>query len=638
MSRSARKTVDALQESEARFRALVEHSVVGVWQITPDGHTIYVNPAMCEMLEVESQEDIGDTLHFEFFTPESVKIIQREEGKRSRGIASTYEAEIIGRRGGHRRVQVSGAPIFTSDGQLDSLMGTLTDISERTRADEELRRANDTLRALFEAAPLAIYTVLADGTVATWNPGAEKMFGWKASEVVGRRLPMISSEVENEFEMLRELVRREEGAGALELTRHRRDGSPLSLRVYTAPLNAPDGSLAALMAVAVDVGEQQALEEQLRQSQKIEAIGRLAGGVAHDFNNILTAIVGSVDLLLMDTPEDDPRRVDIEEIRTAANRASSLTSQLLAFSRRQMLQPRLLDLNELVRETERLLRRTIGEDIEFQTDLDPNIGPVRADFTQLQQVIMNLVVNARDAMPHGGSLTIATFTSQLDKPLTHRGAVIQPGTHVVFTVSDTGHGMDEATLERIFEPFFTTKEPGKGTGLGLAMVYGFVKQSGGYIAVDSSPGMGATVTIYLPSAAGQVEPVTGELPAEAVGGNETILLVEDEESVRVLGERILKRHGYRVLVAGSPVAARELFALHADDIALLVTDLIMPDTNGRALADELRLRRRDLKVLFVSGYTGDTLEQHGVARGMTFLQKPFTPFGLARAVRGLLDR
>jgi len=382
-----------------------------------------------------------------------------------------------------------------------------------------------------------------------------------------------------------------------------------------------------------------ALEEQQRQAQKMEAIGRLASGVAHDFNNLLTAILGSTDLLLEELPADHSGRLEAEETRKAALRAADLTRQLLAFSRQQVLAPQVLDINDVVTNVDTMLRRVIGEHVEVRTVQAPDLGAVRADPGQLEQVLLNLAVNARDAMPRGGRLTIETANADLDDTYAAQHAAVAPGRYVMFAVSDTGTGMDAETQTRLFEPFFTTKEKGKGTGLGLATVYGIVKQSGGHIWVYSEPGQGTTMKVYLPRVEEAIEPITAPArPSGPLRGSETILIVEDQDEVRNLTRRLLEARGYRVLVAASGADALRIADQEAGRIDLLLTDVIMPGMSGREVALLLGPAHPHMRVLFVSGYTDDSIVHHGVLDpGVAFLQKPFTSQTLAQKVREVLD-
>jgi len=385
--------------------------------------------------------------------------------------------------------------------------------------------------------------------------------------------------------------------------------------------------------------ERHQLEEQLQHSQRMEAVGRLAGGIAHDFNNVLTAVLGSIELLLLDAPTDRPHREELDVIRDAATRARDLIRQLLAFSARQVLQPMVVDLNRLVKDIAKMLRRLIGEDIVLETALAPGLGAVRVDTGQIEQVLVNLAVNARDAMPQGGRLTIETGNVEVDGTRAPPVQGVATGRYVRLQVSDNGAGMDVEVQAHLFEPFFTTKPRGKGTGLGLATVYGIVRQSGGHIGVESTPGRGATFRIYLPRVDAPLDPTGEPHPVAApAAGNETVVLAEDERLVRVLAQKVLERAGYRVLVAAGGAEALALAERNDGPIHLLLTDVVMPEMTGRELARRLTSLRPGLRVLYMSGYADEAVAQHGVLDpGTAFLQKPFTPEALAKKVRGVLD-
>ncbi len=388
-----------------------------------------------------------------------------------------------------------------------------------------------------------------------------------------------------------------------------------------------------------DISERKRLERQLLHSQKMEAVGRLAGGVAHDFNNLLTTILGYSELMLIKLPESSPARADVEEILKAGQRAVGLTRQLLAFSRKQVVEPKVVNLNAVIEEAAKMLRRLIGEDVDLATILDLSLGTVRVDPGQMEQVLMNLAVNSRDAMPRGGRLTLETWNVTIDASASRLHFGAPPGAYVLLAVSDTGTGMDVETRSHLFEPFYTTKEKGKGTGLGLATVYGIVKQSDGYIFVYSEPGKGTTFKIYLPRVEGVGTDAAAAVPASAVAdGKETLLLVEDEEAVRRLMHRSLRERGYNVLDAPSGEAALAVATSHPGPIDLLITDVVLTGVSGKSLATLLLTSRPKLKLLFISGYTDDTVVHHGVlAKEEAFLQKPFTPDALARRVREVLD-
>jgi PAS domain S-box-containing protein len=487
------------------------------------------------------------------------------------------------------------------------------------------------------------------GRITDVNRTDLEMLGFTAEEMIGR--PVWTFNVEEE--VAREQVRAKL-AGALppgvnlERTYRRKDGSTFPGLCQDRLILDETGRIKGIRCTIQDITKlkqaeehKASLEEQLRQSQKMEAIGRLAGGIAHDFNNLLTVINGYIHLSLLDLAPDDPMKGNIDQIQGAANRASNLTRQLLAFSRRQILDPKVLDLNGVLRDLYQILRRVIGEDIELVTLLDENAGRVKADPGQIEQVIMNLAVNARDAIPNGGNLIIEIADVELDKEYARSHVSVKPGPYVRLTVSDTGVGMTPEVRERIFEPFFTTKESGKGTGLGLSTVYGIVKQSGGNIWVYSEPGHGTVFKIYLPRVD---EPAAGregekmELK-ESPCGNERILLVEDEEAVRELAAEFLRRHGYTVLEAQDGEGALLICGDHRGPIDLLLTDVVMPGMSARELSERLVSLRPETKVLYMSGYTDDAIVHQGILeKGIDFIQKPFSLAGLAKRVREVLDK
>jgi two-component system, cell cycle sensor histidine kinase and response regulator CckA len=512
------------------------------------------------------------------------------------------------------------------------------DVTERKRAERELRETNDTLQTLIQASPLAIVTTDINGTVSEWNVAAERMFGWFAGDVLGRPIPILPVE-QIEDDMRRLTVSGEHSFTGYETRCARKDGTLVDVYVSTAVLRGIGGVLGTVWVMA-DVTERKQVEEQLRQAQKMDAVGQLAGGVAHDFNNLLTVITSYGQFLLNALPEQDPRRSDAHQITQAAARAASLTRQLLAFSRRQVLQQQVLDLNEVIGDMERLLRRVISEDISLVTQFEGGIGAVRADRGQIEQVVMNLVVNARDAMPKGGALAISTRVVHLDTAYARRHAGVNPGRHVVISVRDSGVGMDATTQQRIFEPFFTTKAKGKGTGLGLSTVYGIVRQSGGHIDVRSSIGRGTTFEILLPQVSATV-PAKAEHPIGAAlpRGTETVLVVEDEDAVRLIVRRVLESQGYDIIEARDGNDALRICGQHDGELHLVLSDVIMPGMGGRELARALATSRPGLPILFMSGYNDDG-ELAGAVGDLEpgVLAKPFTAETLARQVREALDR
>jgi two-component system cell cycle sensor histidine kinase/response regulator CckA len=527
----------------------------------------------------------------------------------------------------------SGAPV--------RLVGTAQDVTDRARAEEALRGTNEMLAGIIAAAPVGIVALDADGKVRLWNPAAERMFGWSSDEVAGKPVPaglFVDEEAAQGFYRRFERAMRGE---AVELgsegTRRRRDGRPVDVCICTALLRDASGSPSGVVAVMEDLTErnqaQTALlrsQEQLAHAQRMEAVGRLAGGIAHDFNNLLTAIQGNLHFALDSLPPDSPVREDLEEIGSAATRAVALTRQLLAFGRKQVLAPQALDLNESVQSMQRMLVRLMGENVTLRTDLDPSLGPVVADPGQLQQILLNLLLNARDAMPDGGTVTVRTRPSRNGGPPRARLSVV-----------DTGHGIDAETRRHLFEPFFTTKAPGKGTGLGLATVSGIVKQSGGEIWVESEPCRGSSFHIDLPlatgAAAGQAAEA-GAAPSEGEQPRSTILLVEDEPAVRALAERILKLEGYRVLSAGGADEALRLVGALQEPLNLLLTDVAMPGASGPELARRLAHAHPGMRVLYMSGYSAGNAASQGLTPpGAALVEKPFSMESLLERVRQVLE-
>ena len=463
------------------------------------------------------------------------------------------------------------------------------------------------------------------------------MLGWAAEDVVGSFPPTVPEDEADRHRQFREEIAAGRTVQAHPSSRLRKDGTRIDVLVYGGPRRDAAGAVVGVVEMLADVTESRQLEQQLVQAQKIEGIGRLAGGVAHDFNNVLTAILGHADLLLYDLPADSPLVFHAESIREAGKRGAGLTAQLLAFSRQQVLQPRIIDLNEEVRASWALLRPLVGETIDFRVIARSDAGHIRADPTQLQQVILNLVVNARDAMPGGGRLTLESDSTEFSEAYAAEHFDVHPGRYAAVVVTDTGVGMDRETRQHIFEPFFTTKARGEGTGLGLATTYGIVRQSGGHIWLYSEPGLGTTFKIYFPQVtpSGEVVPLVSQPPI--AHGTGTILLVEDEDDVREIERRALERYGYHVHVAVDGDDALRAANALGHEIDLLVTDVVMPGPSGPRVAAELRSERPDLPVLYLSGYAAEMMPRdEELAPNTAFLGKPFTPDALARRVRDLL--
>ena len=541
-------------------------------------------------------------------------------------------------------ISINSQPLFRrGEGKPYAAVASFFDITDRKRAEDALRATQARLRDVLASSTAVVYAtkMTADGFAPSWvSENVTRLLGYEVGEVlhprwwVGHLHPSDRSRVLADIPTL---LRK--GELTLEYQFQAKNGAYRWIHDEARLLRDPTGLPVEVFGAWLDITERKQLEQQFQQAQKMEAVGRLAGGVAHDFNNLLTAILGSADLLLDDLKPNVPAREEILEIRKAALRAADLTRQLLAFSRQQVISPVVLNPNEAVGNIDKLLRRLLGEDVELRTVLKPELGAVKADPSQLEQVVVNLAVNARDAMPAGGKLTIETQNVELDEEYAQGHVSAQPGSYVMIAVTDTGSGMDAVTQARIFEPFFTTKEKGKGTGLGLATVYGIVKQSGGWIWVYSEPGHGTTFKIYLPRVTEAAAPAApSPVQPVSVRGSETVLLVEDDEMIRALVQKVLKANGYATLVAESGPAALRLAGQHDGRIHLLMTDVVMPGMNGREVAERVASAHAGIKVLYLSGYTDDAIVHHGVLEpGIAFLQKPFTPALLVRKVREVLD-
>ena len=538
-----------------------------------------------------------------------------------------------------------GAADYVLKAHLVRLPAALVGALERRRALVATEAAHKALQGseakfarAFNANPSGMAITTLEGRVVDVNEAFLRTLGYTREEAIGRTTVELG--LWRSQEDRAHAVQETQNLGRvhqMEIEGRTKESAQRTL-LYSAELIELEGAPHVLV-LTTDITERRQLEDQLRQAGKMEAVGQLAGGVAHDFNNILTAILGYADLLAEGLPAADQRREDLEEIRKAAQRAAALTRQLLAFSRKQVLEPRSLDVNLLVDNMDKMLRPLLGENIQLRAVPAPQLHAVRADPNQIEQVILNLAVNARDAMPKGGKLTIETANVDLDEHYAARHATVVPGPHVMLAVSDTGTGMDAATQARIFEPFFTTKDPGRGTGLGLATVYGIVKQSGGSIWVYSELGRGTTFKIYFPALSAPAERL-GRPSAPLLGlvGIETILVVEDDEQLLHVAHRALEARGYTVLTAGRGDAALETARRHSGPIHLLLSDVTIPDMDGRTLAATLRAERPEVRVLYMSGYADQAIVRHGVLDGaLAYLPKPFTTEAIARRVREVLD-
>ena len=534
-----------------------------------------------------------------------------------------------------RRMHSRTVPVRNKAGIVVEWVGVIKDETER-------RHVDDLLRSVLDNALDVIVSVSGTGNVESFNRAGERLFGYQPDEVIGRSISLLIPDTKanieaGELPWYLSAMRGSVNTFERQVVGRRKDGArvPLEMAFSSFELNNRQHYTGILR----DLTERSALEAQLRQSQKMEAFGQLAGGVAHDFNNLLTVIIGCSDLLLPGLQRGEPEHELVTDIRTAGDRAAALTRQLLAFSRRQLLEPKIVNLNETVAEVEKMLRRLIGEDVILASNLDHSLQPVRVDPGQIEQVLVNLAINARDAMPAGGLLTIETRNVEWTEEYCRVHLGYMPGRYVMISMTDTGCGMTPEVKRRVFEPFFTTKGPGKGTGLGLATVFGIVRQSGGQVNVYSEVDVGTSVQVYLPAIdqTGDAAPLRENLDAMRMG-SETILLVEDEEAVRKIAKLALESHGYTVVEASSGADALKIVEKFSKPIDLVISDVVMPGMSGRQFAEALRAGRPAFRLLFISGYTDDAVVRHGIVKAEeAFLQKPFSPITLARKVREVLD-
>jgi PAS domain S-box-containing protein len=641
---SERKQAEEQLRRQLDFTETITASLgEGVYALDAGGRLTFMNSAAESALGWTEDELLGQKIHeiIHFQHADGTNSPAEEcplLGVLNSGKTIQIEGDVFTRRDGSLfPVSYNSSPII-SGVQIAGAVLAFHDITERKRAEEALLQSEQRYRLLFERNPQSMWVFdLETLAFLEVNDAAIHHYGYAREEFLAMTIKDIrpAEDVPNLLANVSGVTPQHDEAG---VWKHRKkDGTVIDVEITAHELTFY-GRLAQIV-LAYDVTERRSLEEQLRQSQKLEAVGQLAGGVAHDFNNLLTVITGYSDLSLRRLDKNNPLRSNLEEIKKAGERAASLTRQLLAFSRKQVLQPKVLQLNAIVADVDKMLRRLIGEDIDPLTVLEPSLGQIKADPGQIEQVILNLAVNARDAMPQGGKLTIETQNVYLDNQDVRWHTAIQPGNYVMLAVSDTGCGIDAETQMRMFEPFFTTKEQGKGTGLGLSTVYGIVKQSGGHLWVYSEVGKGTTFKIYLPRVDGVTErdePRTTQ--AELPQGRETVLLTEDEEQVRQMIRMILEMGGYRVLEAASGEEALAIYKQHEGQIDLVMTDVVMPKMSGRELAQSLEVFHPGIKVLYMSGYTDDAIVRHGLLdQEIAFLQKPFTPDAVMRKVREVLD-
>ena len=640
-SREQRRSAHALRQQHGLLQSIIEGTTESIFVKDLEGRYIMMNSAGARFLNSTTEDVVGKDIRA-FATPETAQAIMAADREvMESGKTETYKE--VGHFGNVKRIFLSTkGPYRDALGNIVGLVGSSVDITERERDAQTLAESEERFRTIFDGSPIGIAIVRMDGVVLAMNAAYRKILDLDAHVSVQHQ---IFDDLTHPEDQERDAMRYQE------LVTSVRDHDRLEKR-YLLPnkkivwtelnlflLRDRQGQARYVIGMANDISERRMLEEQLRQAQRMETIGTLAGGVAHDFNNLLTVIKGYCNLMMDGLEGQDVLRGQMGHIDRAAEQAASLTRQLLAFSRRQVLQPKVFNVNELVKNADKMLRRLIGENIEIVTVTSPDLGAVRADPGQIESVIMNLAVNARDAMANGGTLTLETANVELDAVYAQQHFGAKPGRYVMLAVSDTGMGMDKATLLHIFEPFFTTKEVGKGTGLGLSTVYGIVKQSEGYIWAYSEPGKGATFKTYLPRVDEPVEAMdVAPKDGATTLGTETILLAEDDPQVRELAREVLEASGYRVLMTDKSLDVPALCKAHEGAIDLLLTDVVMPGLSGSELATKIAEQRPGIKVLFMSGYTDNAVLHHGVpGEEAHFLQKPFTPSKLTSLVREILD-
>jgi PAS domain S-box-containing protein len=638
--------LQATEEQHRRFlRQVIDTNPQLVFVKDWDGKFVLVNKAVGELYGTTVESLLGKCdADFNSNKEEVEQFLRSDREVMLSGRSKLIPEEPVtdSRTGETRWFQTFKVPLHSSNGTAHQVLGVATEVTQRRHADEELRRTSYTLQTLIDAAPLAIYALDGEGRVRSWNRAAEQMFGWSAAEVMGQHLASVPTDALDAFRDSVGQVFRGEAITGLEVRRRRRDGVTLDLRICAAPTRALDGCIDGAIAIAEDVTERKSIGQQLRQAQKMEAIGQLTGGIAHDFNNILTIVITNASLLKDQmAAEQADMRSELSELHRAALRGAELIRKLMAFSRQRPLELHPMNLADVINEAERALRRLLPASVEISSQVD-TVGPltVNGDVGAIEQILFNLATNSRDAMPNGGALRVAVYRAWLDEEHRRTRGWGTAGEYIVLAVSDTGCGMSPATRARVFEPFFTTKEVGKGTGLGMAMVYGLVKQHNGFIDLYSELGRGTTVRLYFPAVTSPIQAAGPEpLVTVPVGGTERILVVDDEEGIRRSAVRVLERFGYQVEEAADGEAALAILSGAAAKFDLVLSDVVMPRMGGLALYEDLRRREVATRTLLMSGYTAEDVRVlMGANPGVSFLNKPWTVTDLLHRVREVLDK
>lgn len=644
-----KQTEEALKESEARLQTLIRTLPDLIWLKDPQSVYLSCNPRFEAHFGAREKDIVGKT-DYDFLSKKKAELYRKEDRQvLEKGGPIRNESEFIFASDGHREIlETIKTPMYRSDGRLIGVLGIGRDTTDRKKAETRLQRSRVRYQSLYQESlkrtrlyesllksvpmPLVIYNL--DGQAIYVNPAFTSTFGFTMQDVKGRRIPFVPEEErERSIAGIRQVLGGEP-VFSMETRRSTKDGRILDVLLSSSCYDDDTGNRAGIVVFLRDVTQVKQTEAQLLQAQKMESVGRLAGGVAHDFNNMLSVILGYTELELAKLDETQPLFRSLKEIRKAASRSADLTRQLLAFARKQTVTPKVLDLNKTLEGMLKMLRRLLGEDIDLIWQSEGNLLPVKLDASQVDQLLTNLCVNARDAIENVGKIVIETGTQILDEAYCRQHRGFLPGEYIMLAVSDDGCGMDKETQDKIFEPFFTTKGSRQGTGLGLSTVYGIVKQNNGFINVYSEPGQGTTFRIYLPSYMGEaVEDIKREAETIPRGSGEVVLIVEDEPLILTLAEKMLKTLGYSVLPADSPKKALQLAEAHTGDIELVVTDVVMPELNGRELAERLKKLYPDIKYLFMSGYTANVIAHRGVLdEGVNFIQKPFSTRELAQKV------
>ncbi len=631
----------ALASSERRFRSLVQNSSDLVTILAPDGTILYASDSAQRIVGYSPADLVGSSLLSYLGREDAGKVESLLHGNGNGNGAGPVEFSLRRGDGSPVWLEAVGTNLL-SDATIRGIVLNARDVSERKRADRALRESEERYRDLFDNASDLVCMAAPDGSLLYVNQAWKDGTGY-GEEEIGRMqlLDLVHPDCRARYAEVIERVLQGDRLDHVELVFVPKNGPPITVEGNLS-CTFKDGQSSVVRGIYRDVTERKRVEEHLRRAERMQAAGKLAGGVAHEVNNMMTGVIGFSEFLLRSLEQGDERRADVEEIIKAGTRAADVTRQLLAFTRQQFLQPQVLDVNSVVSDMEKLLRRSLGEGHVLTLRLSPDAGKLRADRGQLEQVLINLVINARDAMTNHGRVTIETAAAVWDEVYAqrHGGVDLPLGNYVMFAVSDTGCGMEPEVQERIFEPFFTTKPIGQGTGLGLSTVYGIVKQSGGYVWVYSEPGEGSVFKIYLPAATpSSPDEIRAQSRPVPVNGTERILVIEDEDIVRNLACRGLKDHGYSVVEARNGIQALRYIREHPGEIDLIITDVVMPEMGGRELAEQLLRYEPNLPVLFMSGYTGDDVVHRGLIEpDAPFQQKPFTPVGLAAKIRSMLDQ